>query len=397
MSHPVTTRLQTPKQKLFAVFGVLFSIYALYRFFKAGWVDSMDFEVYYRTAQIWINSLNPPYEVKPEDRGFVLKQPPWILPFFAPFGWMSFGLSKIVWVFVELGCMAILFRWVLQAGVAPWSLALSALAFWWMWLAHFFAGQINLLLPAAAALAFPAGGRRSPIWARALLPIIFSFKVFPLVALLGRWSQLVRVRIVVASMAILIGLNGLIWLREIARPDVGLSESITRVVAIYQDWPKAAASGGTELGESIVRGQHNHGMVATILRVLEVPATNVKADIYVSFALAVLLSGLWFWIARTIDPDEQWAGWIAIGMLCHTLVWHHVVVWAFPVAALANARAAPGLPRALAFGGTFLIALFVPEVWPHSLITPIELLGGKSWGTIFCMSALVLTHRRRLK
>ncbi len=383
-------------KRLRNAFIATFTVYALYRFFHAALIDSMDFTVYWRTAQIWINSDSAPYEVRAIDRGFVLKQPPWILPFFATFGWLSLSVSSIVWALIELLCLGVTLSWLKQAGVSNRKLIIAFLMFWWLWLAHFYAGQLNLVLLASALLAFPSKNRPPVRGARAMLPIIYSFKLFPIVTLLGRWRAMTRARVLLGAIAIFLTLNGLIWFREFARPHVGPAEAIDRVASIYRDWPKAAASGGTELGEEIIRGQGNHGFTAAVLRWSGVPATRVNADIFVAFAVAVALSTIWFIVSMNLDADERWAGWIVVGLLCHPLVWHHVFVMAFPLAALSIDRSARGWPRILAYTGTFMMGLLVQELWGKQLVTPLELAASKAWGAVFCATALVATRQRTL-
>jgi hypothetical protein len=371
----------------------LLGTYALYRFFRAAWVDSMDFTVYWRAAQAWIHGGVSPYFYDQTTRGFVFKYPPWILPFFLPFGFLSFETSKIAWALVELACLGYAVLWLKRAG-ASWVILLATLAmFWWIWLAHFFAGQFTLVLLAFSLWAIPPRGEQAcakPLRLGALAFFMTS-KVFSLVTLLGAWRCYLKLR-TTAALAMLLAAANLILLMK--------SQLLggDSLLSLYQGWVGAAGSGGQGLGAIVVRGQMNHGFTAGVLRALQIPSENTRADLITASALALLLSALWAYVSRHLPLQERWAGWLGVGLVSHPLAWHHSFVLAFPICALAMARAYDAGRKpliALSVLATCMIGILLPEVLGPALVTPLELVSSKSWGV--CIAAAVLVRSRAEK
>jgi hypothetical protein len=361
--------------------------YAFFRFFRAAWVDSMDFTVYWKAAQNWLHSEVSPYYYDEATRGFVFKYPPWILPLFAPLGFLSFETSRILWAVVEIGCLSYIVTW-LRASGAGWGPIVATLGmFWWIWLAHFFAGQFTLVLAAASLWAVPPRDQepcRKPERLGALAYILTA-KVFSLVELFGLWRCFLKPRPWLSFAAMILCANLL------------LAASGENLGELYRGWTLAAGSGGQELGALVVRGQMNHGFTAGILRWLDVPATNTRADLVVSGLLAILFVAAWDRASIGLRLQERWAGWLAAGLITHPLAWHHSFVLAFPLCVLALDVAWKTPDRrlkVLAVLAPCLIGIFLPEVLGSRLVTPLELVSSKSWGV--CLAAMVLVLRSRL-
>jgi hypothetical protein len=355
--------------------------------------DSMDFHVYWRAAHQWAELGLSPYVYDASDRGFVFKYPPWILPFFTPLAFLSFEASKMVWVSVELFCIFYSVYRLIQLGVRAQAAIWVGALFWWIWLGHVFAGQFTLTLLASALWAAPATEKKetSP-GLLALVGVLFSAKVFSLISLIGRWREFFSWRTILAGIALLVGLHGVVLGVILTRGHwVGLVE-------LYQQWVQAAASGGQELGAFVVRGQMNHGFTAGILRAFHVPASETSVDYKVALGLAALFSGLWFWASKKLDRLESWVGWLGVGLIVHPLAWHHSFVLAYPVCAVALDRAMKSknrLAMTLASLGTCCVGIFIPNVIGITLATPLELVSVKSWGVCLAALALVLSSQSK--
>jgi hypothetical protein len=347
----------------------------------------MDFHVYWKAAQTWIGQGISPYLYDASDRGFVFKYPPWILPFFFPFGFLSFEVSKVVWALVGLFCIFYSIYQLIQQGMRSWVAFVSAALFWWIWLGHIYSGQFTLVLLAAAMWALPT---RSSSGQLAFLSIIFTTKVFSVVSLLGRWRECVRLRPVVAGAVMLVSLHLIVF------GVFGLHGHSYGIVELYRQWIQAASSGGQELGAVVVRGQMNHGFTAGVLRAFQVDAHATSVDYKVALVLAALFSAIWVWASKCLRPVEVWAGWLGVGLICHPLAWHHSFVLAYPLCALSLDRAvsarSTGL-KALSIFGMVCIGILIPNVFGMTLVTPLEMISIKSWGVCFSALVLVLASR----
>ncbi|MCM2277238.1 MAG: hypothetical protein NDJ89_04125 [Oligoflexia bacterium] len=370
---------------------LLISLVACARLVQAGWIDSMDFTVYWKAAQAWVSGGASPYEFAAADRGFVFKYPPYLLPALLPLGVLDFGAAKLLWCAVELGCLAYAFRWLLRAGVGFGAAVITTFLFWWIWLGHFYAGQLTIVLLAAALWAVPADGASEPKPARlAALALIFSAKVFSLTSLAGLSRWLARPRVAGAGLALFLALNAVLLARAGGSPG--------ELAALYGEWVRAALSGGAELGQEIVRGQMNHGFTAGVLRWSGVTATSAGADLGVALFLAASFGLLWTLGSRGLAPRERWLGWLGVGLITHPLAWHHSFVLVYPLCAVSLDRALRSGLRglvALSLGGIACIGLVIPNIIGLALVTPLENLSVKSWGVCLAALSLVLAERAR--
>ncbi len=373
---------------------LVLALAASVRLFLAAQTDSMDFHVYWKAAHTWIEQGLSPYLYDASDRGFVFKYPPWILPFFLPFGFLSFAASKVVWVLVELSCIYYAVYRLVRFGVRPRAAILSAALFWWIWLGHVFAGQFTLILMATALWAVPEKSSASdtkehPVQL-AVLGIVFTTKVFSLVSLIGRAKEYLRPKPILVGIALLVFLHAIVYgVFAVHGQWVGLAE-------LYHQWTQSASSGGQELGASVVRGQMNHGFTAGILRAFHVDARETSLDYKIALSLAAFFSVLWAWASKKLDSLEAWAGWLGVGLIAHPLAWHHSFVMAYPICAISLDRAIHSRNRKLIALSVFAICcigIMIPNVIGMTLATPLELVSIKSWGVCFAALSLVLARR----
>jgi hypothetical protein len=372
------------KKRMPQILLLLLGVTASVRLIRAGQADSMDFQVYWKAAQAWIQQGASPYLYDGSERGFVFKYPPWILPFFLPFGFLSLETSKTVWALVELFCIYFSIDQLVKQGIRPKAALITAALFWWIWLGHAFAGQFTLILLAAALWAIP---NQSSPGKLGFLAVVFSAKVFSMVSLIGRWRECLRPKPIIACVALLIALHLAVFYIVFDR--YGLPE-------IYSQWVHAASSGGQELGSEIVRGQMNHGFTAGLLRLFHVDARATRVDYEVAVVLAAAFSALWVFVSKGLKFIEIWAGWLAVGLICHPLAWHHSFVLVYPLCALSLDRAIDSGKRtliALSVFGMICIGILIPNVIGLTLATPLEMISIKSWGVCFSALALVLASR----
>ncbi|HLE01268.1 MAG TPA: glycosyltransferase 87 family protein [Bdellovibrionota bacterium] len=351
---------------------------AFVRLFLIALGQSHDFEVYWNAAVSLISGVSPynsSQGLMSANPGFVFKYPPWVLPFFAPFAFLSWSAAKAVWALGEI--VALLYAVVWTARKGSLSAALLGFGmFWWIWIGHFASGQVTLLILAAAL--FLGSSKKSLV----LLGLIFSSKVFSLVTLLGFGRRVFNARVILGFIIAASLLTGIVVL---AIPGHSVS-------ALVREWILAAGSGGAELGAEVVRGPANHGFTAFFLRLFDADPRSSEYDLMAFMVLSALLGFLWNRFSGFLSFEERWSGWLALGVLVHPLAWHHSFVLVYPLCVLAIAKAVEAnTPRYFvsALVGTAMIGLFIPELFGSSAVRPLELAGIKAWGTCLCAFSLV--------
>lgn len=362
-------------------------------FYKAS-LDSGDFLVYWRSAHAWITGSAFPYGIiDPSVPGFVFKYPPWILPLFTPFGFMSATLAKAVWAVLELVALFYAIRKLILMGTRPWIAVLSALSLWFIWQEQFWSGQITIFMMAAALWVAPMDESRS--WPIAFVTYIFTAKLFSLATLLGRWKELLRPKalIIGAALALLptvVVISVLRWNHP--EDPIGLIE-------LFQRFAASANSGGVSLGPNVIRGPINHGFTAAILRSLQIDSKKSIYDFCVPIILTLILAPLWTYFSKSLGRMEQWLGWLALGAVIHPLAWDHTFVLAFPLGAVAIDRALRTHRHslvALAIMGLSCVGLLVPNIVGTEMVKPFDAIGAKSWGVVLSALALILSQRTQL-
>jgi hypothetical protein len=378
------------------LFAVL-ALGAIKRTFHDSQLNDEDFHVYWQAAHRWLTGTNP-YAFTAADQGFVFKYPPWLLPLFIPIGLLTFETARVVWYCVEWACIAYAILWCVRQGAKPRLAVFVAFVFWWMFHAHFSAGQFTLVMLVAALWTFPRpeghAGTFGALGIReALLAYVLSAKVFSLYTLAGIWRRFLKPGPWIAGLS-LFAVTHLILLA------VSLATGGTSILGTYRAFMTAAASGGAELGAIIVRGQGNHGLTALVLRTLGVDSLSFTADILTSAALAIVLGSIWTRVSGPLSDAERWSGWIGVGLIVHPLAWHHSFVLAYPLCALSLQRTVLSGRKsriALSLLGACCIGIFIPQVLGKTIVKPLELAGIKSWGVILAATALVLAARQAAK
>ncbi len=374
------------KSRIAAVIIWVLGTLACVRLFRFSLEFSQDFSVYWRAAHAWAAGENP-YAIHGSDLGFVFKYPPWVLACFSWLAVLPEIWAKGLWAVLSLLASGFVVRWLmLRQGVSR-GVAFTVLAsFWWIWLGHFWAGQISLVMLAAALALF----ERKDALSSAVLDLVLSAKVFSLYPLAGRVKRAFSLKTLGWLALLLVALHLVLFAGGLALADY------------YSGWLQAASSGGTELGANVVRGQANHGLTALLLRGFGVEASNSKADIAVFFGLGILFGLAWSRVSRTggLSSGETWAGWLALGVIIHPLAWHHSFVFVYPFAALATDRAwrayrgsGDGVALVFAALGVALVGLLIPQVIGTEWVKPLELAGSKSWGVLLIASALLRARR----
>jgi hypothetical protein len=393
---PTSANLKTLPRYLYRLTDAVFvgwALMAVVRLFRAGEANGEDFRVYYRSAHALAHHLNP-YAFSAADQGFVFKYLPWFLPVFSPLRWLAWENARLAWYLVELGSLAYALLWIFSRMATrkiPWRLtAACTAAYWWLWHAHFSAGQFAALILAACAW---SQWRPTPFRLGAL-NFFLTAKIFSVFTALGEVSLLrqsprrTRTLVWVAgwTIGILAVAHGLAaWLSPVP------------VAELYRGWALAALSGGTQLKEEAIRGQGNNGLTVFFMRLFHVPASHSSIDVAAALGLGALLALAWHRLARGLADHERWAGWMALGVIVHPLAWHHSFVVVQPLSTFAVARAyraGNGRLLALAIVGLACVALFVPQVIGTSLARYAELGSLKAWGTLISAGALAAAARQ---
>lgn len=392
MNDAVSSQVRRPyerREKLLDALFILLALGAIKRTFQDSQLNSEDFHVYWKAAHAWLQGANP-YAFTAADQGFVFKYPPWILPLFLPIGLIPFEAAKVAWYFVGLACVAYTIQWCVRQGAPARVAAFTTCLFWWMFHAHFSAGQFTMVLLVTALWAHggnsEANSHRSGL-REAVLAYILSAKVFSLYTLTGMWRRFVRPAPWIAGMGLFVLTHAIVLAVNVK---TGASLSLPE---IYRDFVAAASSGGSELGTIIVRGQGNHGFTALVLRTLQVDSLSFASDMFTSLALLIPLSILWAKKSAILRPAERWSGWLALALIVHPLAWHHSFVLAYPLCTLSITRARRTSALWLAVLGACCIGIFIPQVLGHTLVKPIELGGVKSWGVVLSAISLVWAAR----
>jgi hypothetical protein len=377
-----------------AYFWAALAILAIARVYWEAYFHSTDLHVYWRTAHWWLKGISP-YVYDETDRANVFKYPPWTVPLFLPLGFMSYNVTRMVWVTLEILTIGYSIRWLIRAGVDQNVTYFMTALYWWTWFGHIYSGQFTLFILFAALWAVPPEKNAEITSGKVtFLAIVLSSKVYSIFTMLGVFRAAIRPR------TILISLTSVVLLEALVIAVLRFHGNEISIIDLHRTWIQAAESGAAELGAHVVRGQGNHSFTAGVLRWFHVDPLDSSKDGYVALILGVFFSAIWFYFSQHLARAEQWAGWIGVGMVVHPLLWHHSFVLAFPICALSLDRAIRDGSRALialAGLGTFLIAIFIPNIFGMEIVTPLELYSSKSWGIVFAASVLVVCQNRKDK
>lgn len=288
-----------------------------------GW----DFEVFWNAARAAANGQSP-YTFGIEN-GWSYKYPPWALFIFLPFAPFTLATGKIIWGVVQILSVAITYRWLMRVGIrrniARWTLG----AFWFLIHYHALSGQVTLVTLAIATLAYDGlvnaktltGSIKvfAVLWA-------FSLKVFSTVTLIGLWEKKLAPRTLTNA-----GIAALLF-AVVSTPQYLMARQ-TPAESVKQ-WRSAASTSATST-DTVVRMWNNQGIPGAIGRAFHVDGKNLTFDVLVSIVVMILLSVLWYRSTRGARFELRWAGWLAIGVIAHPLVWFQSFVLVWPLAAFA--------------------------------------------------------------
>jgi hypothetical protein len=121
------TRQTSMKASKYFLHFVLICVFVV--LFRDTYYNGWDFEVFYHAAHAWIHGQSP--YAPGRESGFVYKYPPWILPLFIPFGYVSLETAKIIWGVSQCIFLALIFLWLRKvAQVSKTTLLITSLFFW---------------------------------------------------------------------------------------------------------------------------------------------------------------------------------------------------------------------------------------------------------------------------
>jgi hypothetical protein len=347
---------------------------------------SPDFIVYWRTAGAVLLSDDVAYSLA-RDGNMAFKYPPWILPAFFPFAWLSWGVAKAGWGCLQAFSLWVLVRWVLRQGARPWIAGLVTLCFAGIWTVHAYLGQVALPLAAfGAALATVAtrgrGGLRF-----VLLAWAYSAKIFTVLPLLGT-------RLRLRDLALTVGFC-LVLSLPVAMVAPG---GITGMIA---SWTTSASSGTEPLegkGLVTITGREAQGIPSLIFRVGGFDESNAILIGGVCATLLLVFGLAWKRLARSIYPADRWAGFLALTAIVQPLAGFYSFSLAFPLAALALERAVAargGIRVAMAGIGVLCIGALTRKTLGESIGGELEWLSVKSWGVLLSAGSLLIRERPR--
>jgi len=324
----------------------------------------------------------------------VFKYPPWILPFFLPFGLISLSLAKFCWGLIEVLSLVAVVQWLRIYGrcrEATWVGVL--VSFWGLWAVHALDGQVALVVLAFALWAWvPQALERS--WGRSLI-LVFAlstkiFTLFPLLSFLPPYSK-GQGRASRKGVVRGLGVVGILLLFSV--PAL-MAEPSGNPILFFRSWMDSATSGGALLTVEQIRGRYNPSLTSLILRLLRVPPDQSWADVGLACFLAGLLGWVWKFVSRSLAPSEAWIGWLALAPVIHPLPWWHLFVFAFPLAVVSLDRGAEEWRRNGSLGavgfavlGVALICVSTEKVL-GSLGLFLEMACAKSWGVLLCGGVL---------
>jgi hypothetical protein len=370
----------------------LVALAASARLMKEAYFHSTDLHVYWRAAHLWLDGISP-YIYNSSDGGNVYKYPPWTIPLFLPLGFIDFDLTKWLWVIAEILSIAYSMHWLVRAGARKSVVYAVAGLFWWTWLGHVFAGQFSIFMMAAALWAVPPEeGSLFSSGKLALLAVVLSSKVYSVFTLLGLTQYYRRRRTAAICVLAVVLLEALVFAVLVARGNT------TSFMGLHQGWIAAAKSGAQELHGDVIRGPGNHSFTAALLRAFKVDPLDSNKDAFVALGLGVFFSALWYYFSQGLSRAERWTGWIGVGMVIHPLLWHHSIVMAFPVCALAVDRAFRSKKvelKILSGLSVFLVAVLIPNLFGPDFAQAFEIWGSKSWGILLAGVVLIASYRLR--
>jgi hypothetical protein len=376
--------------EFFVLIGVVlwFSIMLVARTITRG----DDFIVFYRVAQRFWDGVRPYDQVTYGN--MVFKYPPWILPFFLPFGFVDLTTAKTLWGLIEVASLvAIIVRLHRGVGnfpgVRPWVQSVFLLTFFGLFGSHGMTGQITLLVLALAVWADPV---RSSFRRFFFLSVAMSAKLtsfFPM-AYSVRRRNLAGTGLGVAILCVLLSLP--IYIKSYDR-HFGL---------MREQWVEAMFS-GTQDVNSVRIGfttREVQGLPSFLLRKGGLDEKQPVHVLFATFFSVVLIGGGWLWLSRRLPKSAQWLGWLALMPAVQPLAWFHVFLFAYPlfvVGAELALRENRQDTRRWLFAGFAVCALMIGAVTSKTmgaLGSELELSSVKLWGLLGAVGLFVTLFPR---
>jgi hypothetical protein len=353
-----------------------------------------DFLVFYRVAQRFWDGVRPYDQVTYGN--MVFKYPPWILPFFLPFGIFDLTTAKTFWGFIEAASFVAIVVRIHRGffgfpGVRPGVQAMFLLMLFALFGSHGMTGQITLLVLAIALWSDPL---RSSFRRFFFLSVALSAKVttlFPMLLAVRR-RHFGRATVGVAFLFVLLSLP--IYFKSYDR----------RYGLMREEWVAAMFS-GTQDVNSVRIGfttREVQGLPSLLLRKTEL---DEKQSVHVLFATllsVVFIGGGWIWFSRRLSASAQWLGWLALVPAVQPLAWFHVFIFSYPlvvVGAELALRENRRDSRRWLFAGFVACGLLMGAVTSKTmgaLGSELELCSVKLWGLLGAV-ALFVTLRPDLR
>jgi hypothetical protein len=342
-----------------------------------------DFTVFWKGAHSVLNGESL-YSLS-RDGGMIFKYPPWVLPFFIPFGLMSLSFAKLCWGLIEVLSLVAVVQWIRIHGRCSDATVVGVLiSFWGLWAVHALDGQVALVMLAVALWAWvPNSFERSRV--RGLILVFaLSTKIFTLFPLMqNRFSTKLVGRV--------LGIVGILLLFSV--PAL-LAEHSSNPALLFSNWMEAATSGGALLTTEQIRGRYNPSLTSLTLRLLHVSANQPWADVGIASAWAIVLGVIWKYASQRMPPREAWLGWLALAPVIHPLPWWHLFVFSFPLAVVSLDRAFKEWRHnqstrvaAIALLGVALICASTEKLLGRPGLF-LEMACAKSWGVLLCAGVL---------
>lgn len=336
------------------------------------WVRTMatsgiDFEVYYQAAQA-LRLGEDPFDLARFGHR-VYKYPPWILPLFLPFSFLSLSVAKWTWALLNGLWSVDLLRRLSAGGPPALPFLLIAVAYP-LAMVHSIVGQISILL-LWMWMRFPDS---SWTW------LFSSAKVTTLYAPLFILKGESRLK---PSLKTAFG--ALAWVGIFY--SVFILFRVSTFSDVLQAW-HAAADSGKELGLEVL-GRENQGIPAFFVRVAS--ALFPRSPTWIGTPtllglISVFLFALSFGFVRPLflkDPERRMPAGLLICAMLQPLAWFHVFLWALPALAICLQDLHQQFTKAKATGlglAALCISGLTQKTVGDDLGSVLESASIKSWG-----------------
>ncbi|MBS1961287.1 MAG: DUF2029 domain-containing protein [Bdellovibrionales bacterium] len=352
-----------------------------------------DFQVFYRVAQRFWDGVRPYDQVTYGN--MVFKYPPWILPFFLPFGFLDLATAKVLWGFVEAASLVAIVTRLHRGfgdfpGVRPAVQSLFLLMLFALFGSHGMTGQITLVALALAVWADPV---RSSFRRFFFLSVALSAKLtslFPMIHAVRR-KKIFATTVGVGLLFVLLSLP--IYFKSYGG----------HYGSLRDEWTSAMFS-GTQDVNSVRIGfttREVQGLPSFLLRKGGLDERQPVHVLFATFLSLVAIGGAWAWFGRRLPPLAQWIGWLALLPAVQPLAWFHVFLFVYPLLVLGAEiaiRENRRETRRWRFAGFVACGLLVGAITAKTmgpLGSELELASVKLWGTLGAVGLFMTLFRDR--